>query len=361
MIPVAGDLIKVALGHQRSLGQQIPAGLLHVLHPALEKLDNARTLRQQNRETLTDAVHRGEVFQLASELVVVTLKRFFLLGEIGVKIFLLRERDSVNSLQHLPLRVAAPVCAAALRQLDGVALDAAGGVEVRAGAEVGEFALTVERDVCIFGQILNQLDLIRLFLLFHKLDGFVARQLKELELQLFLADLAHLGFQFRQHLRREGERRVEVIVEAVVDGRADGQLHLRVQPLDGLRQDVRTGVPVRLAVLFVFKGKFVVFAHDKPPDFSGAKQNTPRPCVLSGVRRDTRSTVPPCLRTKRPSLVRSVTGAPVRPYCVSAFRTAAQKWYFQPSTAKTLAPYGSLSAAGTEENMSFSLPFSTTI
>ena len=51
----------------------------------------------------------------------------------------------------------------------------------------------VEGDVRVFGQVVDELDLVRLFLLFHKLDGLVARQLKALELQLFLADLAHLG------------------------------------------------------------------------------------------------------------------------------------------------------------------------
>ena len=64
---------------------------------------------------------------------------------------------------------------------------------MRACAEVGELALRVERDVRIFGQIVDQLDLIRLVLFLHIFDGFLTRQLKALELQLFLADLAHLG------------------------------------------------------------------------------------------------------------------------------------------------------------------------
>ena len=59
---------------------------------------------------------------------------------------------------------------------------------MRAGAEVGELALLIEADVRVGGQIVDELDLERLVLLLHELDGFLARQLKALELELFLAE-----------------------------------------------------------------------------------------------------------------------------------------------------------------------------
>jgi hypothetical protein len=74
VIPVAGDLIQFPLGHIRRLGQQIAALLLLILHPALKKLDDARALGQQDGEALADDVHRGEVFQLAAQFVVVALR-----------------------------------------------------------------------------------------------------------------------------------------------------------------------------------------------------------------------------------------------------------------------------------------------
>ena len=280
---MAGDLVKLTLGHERRLGQQVSVRLLDILDPALQQLNDARTLRQQNGKALADAVDRREVFQFAAQLVMVALEGFCLLGQILVKLFLLRECDGVDSLQHLALGVAAPVCAAALRQLDGVALDAAGGVQMRACAEVGELALRVERDVRIFGQIVDQLDLIRLVFFLHIFDGFLARQLEALELQLFLADLAHLGLDGVEIFLREVERSVEVIIEAVVDGRADGQLDLRPQALDGLRHDVGTGVPVRFAVLRVFKREFIVFGHGfLPPKLIWGKTKTPYPCRFRG-------------------------------------------------------------------------------
>jgi len=265
VVPVAGDLVELALGHVRRLGEKIAALLLLVLDPALEQLDDAGALRQQNGQALADHVDRGEVLELAADLVVVALAGLFLLGEIRVEFFLFREGDGVDSLKHFALGVAAPVGAAALRQLDGIALDAAGGVEVRARAEVGELTLTVEADDGVLRQVVDELHLIGLLLLLHELDGFLARQLEPLELQLFLADLAHLGFEGIEMLLREIERGVEVVVESVVDRGTDGQLDIRIEALDSLRQHMRAGMPVRLAVLRVFKRVFHFFAHNGPP------------------------------------------------------------------------------------------------
>ena len=78
-------------------------------------------------------------------------------------------------------------------------------------------------------------------------------------------------------LRGEGEGRVKVIVPALVNGGADGQLHLRPQTLDGLRHDMGAGVPVGLAILRIFKGELVF--HNKIPPFW---QVNPRRFVLCG-------------------------------------------------------------------------------
>ena len=132
---------------------------------------------------------------------------------------------------------------------------------MRTCAQVGELALLVEGNGSVFRQIVNQLYLVRLLALFHELDGLLARQLEALELLLFLADLAHLCLESIEVLLREGERRIKIVVEAVVDGRADGQLDLRIQALDGLRHHMGAGVPVRLAIGLVFKRVQIFFGH----------------------------------------------------------------------------------------------------
>ena len=132
---------------------------------------------------------------------------------------------------------------------------------MRACAQVGELALLVERNGSVFRQIVNQLYLVRLLALFHELDGLLARQLEALELLLFLADLAHLCLESIEVLLREGERRIKIVVEAVVDGRADGQLDLRIQAFYCLRENVRYRVTVGVAVFLVLKRVLVFFGH----------------------------------------------------------------------------------------------------
>ena len=148
---------------------------------------------------------------------------------------------------------------------------------MRTGAQVHELALLVEGDVGVLRQIIDQLHLIGLFLLLHILDGLGPGQLEALQLQLLLADLPHLRLDLRQVLRGEGKRRVQIVIKAVVDGRADGQLHLRPQPLHGLGQNVGAGVPIGLAVLLVFKRVDVLFAHDMFLLVIGAGQTKPHP------------------------------------------------------------------------------------
>ena len=159
---------------------------------------------------------------------------------------------------------------------------------MRAGAQVGELALLVEADDRVLGQVVDELHLVGLVALLHELDGLFPGQFEALQLQLLLADLAHLALDLGQDLRGEGDGGVHVVVEALGDGRADGQLHVGVQALDGLSQDVGAGVPVGLAVLLVFKGVFVVFCHDRIPPMlraagAGIKIKNPTPELLSGV------------------------------------------------------------------------------
>ena len=62
-------------------------------------------------------------------------------------------------------------------------------------------------------------------------------------------------------LLRKGEVGIEVVVEAVVNGWTDGKLDLRIQALDRLRHHMGAGVPIGLAIGFVFKGVQVFFRH----------------------------------------------------------------------------------------------------
>ena len=151
----------------------------------------------------------------------VTLFGFFDSCKVSVKLVLLHEAGAVDTLEHLAVGVASPVCAGAGGELDGIALDTAGRVQMRACTQIGEVALLIKAYDGILGQVVYKLDLIRLVLFLHELYGFLTGQLKALKLYLFLADLAHLGLDLLEYLGSDGKRCVKVIVKAVFDGRAD--------------------------------------------------------------------------------------------------------------------------------------------
>ena len=144
-----------------------------------------------------------------------------------------------------------------------------------AGAEIRELALLVEGDMGVCGQVVDKLHLVGLCLLLHELQSLLPGQLEPLQLQLLLADLPHLGLDLLQVLGREGEGGVHVVVPALVDRGADGQLHLGPQALDRLGHHMGAGVPVGLAVLRVFKGKFIF-------DFFGHQNTSLRPRGCAG-------------------------------------------------------------------------------
>ena len=278
VIPVAGNFIQVPLGHQGGLGQQVAGLLLGVLHPALQLLDDPCALGQQDGQTLTDAVHGGEVLQLTAQLVVIPLQSLLPLLQVGVQLLLLGEGHAVDALEGLAAAVAPPIGGVAGRQLDAVALDAAGGIQMGAGAQIGELALLIKGDVGVGGQVVDELHLVGLLPLLHELQCLLTGQLEALQLQLLLADLPHFRLDLGQILLCEGKGCVQIVVKTAVDGRADGQLHLRPQALDGLSQHVGAGVPIGLAILLVFKRVLVFFAHDSfLLTWSGRATKKPRP------------------------------------------------------------------------------------
>ena len=85
-----------------------------------------------------------EEIELRAELAVVALLRLLEHLQVRVLLLLLRPGGAVDALEHLVLRVAAPVGAGDLHELEDLQL--AGRRHVRPAAEVDEVALPVQRD-----------------------------------------------------------------------------------------------------------------------------------------------------------------------------------------------------------------------
>jgi hypothetical protein len=113
---------------------------------------------------------------------------------------------------------------------------------VWASAQVEPVALAVERDCLARG---NRRDDLGLVLLANRLevpDRLVARHFLALHWQVLLHDLGHLHFDGGEVFRRERALVGEVVVKAVLDHRADGDLRAGIERLHCLCHEVRSGM-----------------------------------------------------------------------------------------------------------------------
>ena len=160
--------------------------------------------------------------------------------QILVELLLVGPGGAVNALQHLVARIATPVSPRDLGELEG--LELAGGRHMRSAAQVDPVALPVEADFLLLRNAGDDLGLVDLTQSPEELHRLIARHDAAGDFLVRLGQLGHLRFDGREILRREGALVGKVVVKAVLDDRADGDLRLREQLLHRLRQQVRRGV-----------------------------------------------------------------------------------------------------------------------
>ncbi len=192
------------------------------------------TLGEEERHAGSFVTERKET-ELFAELAVVALFSLFELFEVCGELFLGLKSRAVDTLQHLVFFVAAPVCACDGQELKR--LDLFGIAYVRAGAEVGKFALTVKADFGVLGEVVDELYLVRLVL--HQLESLCTGQGKALDFEVFFNYFSHFSLDLLEDFGSEYYVAVEVVVKARVNGRTDSKLCLWIKALDSLCEHVR--------------------------------------------------------------------------------------------------------------------------
>ena len=166
--PVAGRLPQALVEHLRRVDLLIallvePAA--HVADQALEHLPALGVPEHDARPLLLEM----EQVHLAAEPAMVALLGLLQHVEIGVELRLVGPGRAVDARQHRVVAVAAPIGAGHRHQLEGVA-DLAGRGHVRAAAEVEPVALRIDLQVLVFGNGVDQLDLVALALVAEALS-----------------------------------------------------------------------------------------------------------------------------------------------------------------------------------------------
>src|SRR3970282_731305 len=151
-----------------------------------------------------------------------------------------RPGRAVDALEHLVLRVTAPVRPGDAHQLEYLELPGRG--HVRPAAQVEPIALPVEGDGFLFRDGGDDLRLVGLPQVPEQLHRLVARQFAPRDRQVLARDLGHALFYGREVLGRERAFVRKIVVEAVFDHRPDGDLRLGIELLHRLREQVRRRV-----------------------------------------------------------------------------------------------------------------------
>ena len=222
---------------------QVPPGVLHLPRVALELPEHHHALGQPEGRARRDVVE-GEELQLPPELPVVAALGLLEAPDVAVELLLGEPGRSVDALEHRPALVAPPVGARGRQELER--LDVAGRRHVGPAAEVDEVALPVEGHAGhVRRQRLQDLDLERLVPLPVVADRLLAGPLLADDRVVRLGEVAHPLLEAAEVLLGEGHVAMEVVVEAVLDGGPDGELHPREQLGHRLGQEVGRRVPER--------------------------------------------------------------------------------------------------------------------
>ena len=251
VIPVTGALPQAAVEHDGGLDFFVASLAVDLTPVVLQQVAQNHSLGVEEGEAGALVLHVEQI-QLAAQLAVVALLGFLDAVQMLLQLFLGGEGGGIDTAQHLVVLIATPVSASHVGQLEG--LDVAQVGQVGAHAQVGKVTHLIEGDLFAFGQILNQFHLVGLFLLPEVSDGSFPLHQVAAGTDALLGAVHHFLLDLGQVFGGEGHFHIEVVVEAVGDGGADGHLGVGVELLDGHGHQVAGGVEEHLAAFGVVKG-----------------------------------------------------------------------------------------------------------
>jgi osmotically-inducible protein OsmY len=219
---MAGDLEELLAHDVRRVDEVVAVAQDQRALVVLDLAANDRAARMPKDEPRPHALVGAEEVQLAAEGAVIPFLRLLQPVDVGLEVILAEPRRAVDALQHLAVLVAAPICARGVQQLE--VLDARRVGNVRPAAEVEEGPVGVDGDHLIVSQFGEPLQLERIVA--ELLLRLRAAHLLAHEGVLLLRRFLHLRLEVGEILGGEGLRHLEIVVEAVLDARAEADLRV---------------------------------------------------------------------------------------------------------------------------------------
>src|SRR5579885_1486926 len=236
---------------------------LHLADKTLHQMAQHLAFRQEEWNAGANILTERKECEFLAKLAVIALLRLFKLPEIVIEVFLRKPGRPIEPLEHWAVFVAAPVGPGHAHQLERADLSRA--FHMRPPAKVQKWPLLVDAHLGI-GQILNNLHLVRLIALFEVLERFFARPFALYKGMVLSDTFGHAPLDLWKIIGRKRAGQLHIIIEAILDSRANRKFGIGEDALDSLRHHMRGGVTHALdgrvgdgCVQFLFN----CFRHDK--------------------------------------------------------------------------------------------------
>ena len=252
VIPVAGLFPEVTVEDHRGHDFVVIGFIMEFMPEFKQVVAQDHSLGMEEREARAFFVEAEQV-ELFAQFTMVALFSFFHHLQVFIEFRFLFKSGPVNTLEHLVVFIAAPVSTGNGAQLEG--LDGTGRSAVRAGTEVDEVALAVDGDDGIFRKVFDEFYFIILASVFEEFQSVGTGQDFFGNGKVFFDDLSHFSFNGSKVFLCETVFCVEVVVEAVFNGRANGELDAREEVLDSLCHDMRCCMAERIFPFLVGEGE----------------------------------------------------------------------------------------------------------
>ena len=248
-VPVTGFFPQRLVQQLRALDFLVAVVLVNLAHVLLNALPDRPAFRVPKYQTRRMVVNVKQVEFLA-QLAVVALVGFFQHRQILLQLVFGGPSRSVNTLQHFVAVIAAPISTSHLHELEKLQL--AGARHVGATAQIFKRAVAVQRDIFVGRNAGDDLGFVVLADAFEMRHGFVARQHAAGDGFIFGDEFGHALFNRHQIFWRERALVRKIVEKSVFNHRPDGDLRIREQFLDGIRQQVRSTVANQLQAVSIF-------------------------------------------------------------------------------------------------------------
>ncbi len=179
-----------------------------------------------------------EKAELAPQAAMVALLRLFQLEEILFQLFVVRPGGAVNALQLRVARIAAPISARDLHQLERMAELARRG-QMRPGAKIDEIALAIKADRLVLRDFVDPFGFVFLAQLGKERDRAIAFPFLARDLLVAIDDLVHAQLDLGEVFRRERRCARKVVIEASIGRRAESDLRLGIKLFHRLGHHMR--------------------------------------------------------------------------------------------------------------------------